>query len=472
MPTANPVREQARAQRRKLEGEGARLLAAVAALWWLLAPLWGAAALAQALSRAELRRARLKRLKGAFTLGLPPPDDPFLCDSRPLVWLHGVSLGEQRSALALARHLLAERDLRVLLTSSTLSAQATAGRNLPQGARWAVLPLDHPQLAARFLKRWQPAAALFVEGDLWPGLCSALARRNVPIALASARHGPKSRRRWARHPRLARALYGRVGLALLRTQDDEAYFAALGVQQTALAGDLKDAAAGPPPQPQALSALAPFFCDRPRLAAVSLHEDELAPLLAAHRDLAAQHEGLLTVVCPRHPMGALREASLRRLKDSGLAFSVRSRGEEPPAGGGIYFADTFGEVELWCALVPAVFLGGTLNGKGGHNLREPARAGCMTVSGPSLHNQAAAAEALSACGGLAVRQAEELAEALAPYLLSAGAGGEAARTWAEGLGREVLVRSLAELESFIGPLPPRKDRRESARRDGGAETAS
>ncbi len=87
----------------------------------------------------------------------------------PLIWIHGVSVGESIAALPLVDHLLPNLRARtVLVTSGTVTSAALMGERLPGRAIHQFVPVDTPKAVARFLDHWQPDAALFVESELWP----------------------------------------------------------------------------------------------------------------------------------------------------------------------------------------------------------------------------------------------------------------------------------------------------------------
>ncbi len=92
----------------------------------------------------------------------------------------------------------------------------------------------------------------------------------------------------------------------------------------------------------------------------------------------------LLVIAPRHPQRSSEiEARLRTLTD---ALAVRSRGESIQPSTRLYLADTLGELQGFMAHAEAVFMGGSLIERGGHNILEPAALGCPIYFGPSMSN--------------------------------------------------------------------------------------
>src|SRR5213075_768283 len=116
----------------------------------------------------------------------------------PLVWLHGVSVGETTSLLPLVAALRAQRPgVTLLVTSGTVTAAALLAQRLPTGVIHQFAPVDAPGAVRRFLDCWRPDAAIFVESELWPNLISAAQARGVRLALISARMTEASAERWA-----------------------------------------------------------------------------------------------------------------------------------------------------------------------------------------------------------------------------------------------------------------------------------
>ena len=69
-------------------------------------------------------------------------------------------------------------NIRILLTSGTVTSAAIVARRFPPDVIHQYVPYDSPRYVARFLDHWRPSLALFIESDLWPNLIlSSAARR-------------------------------------------------------------------------------------------------------------------------------------------------------------------------------------------------------------------------------------------------------------------------------------------------------
>ena len=87
----------------------------------------------------------------------------------PLVWIHGASVGEVLAAAGLIEKLRA-LNIRILLTSGTVTSAAIVAKRFPPDVIHQYVPYDSPRYVARFLDHWRPSLALFIESDLWPNL--------------------------------------------------------------------------------------------------------------------------------------------------------------------------------------------------------------------------------------------------------------------------------------------------------------
>jgi 3-deoxy-D-manno-octulosonic-acid transferase len=327
------------------------------------------------------RAARGKEDRGRLNERLGRPAMP-----RPagdLVWLHGASVGESLSLLPLIEALARQRPrLTLLVTSGTVTSAELLGRRLPPGAIHQYAPIDGPGAARRFLAHWRPAAAVFVESELWPNLLLQAKARGAKLALLGARVSAASARGWRRAPGAARAMFGAFDLILAQDGASRARFEALGARVDGEL-DLKQAAAPLPCDEAEREALKLLIGPRPVLLGASTHpgEDELI----ARACLAVAAPSPLLIIVPRHP--ARGDAIAQTLRGQGLTLARRSRGERLTADTQVYLADTLGELGLFFRLAQAVVMGGSLTGGvGGHNPLEPARLGLPVITGADVAN--------------------------------------------------------------------------------------
>ena len=367
----------------------------------------------------------------------------------PLVWIHGASVGEVLAVAALIEKLRA-LNLRVLLTSGTVTSAAIVARRFPEDVIHQYVPYDSPRYVARFLDHWRPSLALFVESDLWPNLILASAARRLPMVLINGRMSHRSFPRWRRVSSTIAALLGRFDVCLAQSQLDADRFAALGSRSVVTTGNLKLDVAAPPADAAKLERLMSVTRGRPVVVAASTHAGEEEILLEAHRTLAGFFPSLLTVIVPRHP--GRGEAIQRTIAASGLGVGLRSREELPTAATDIYVADTMGELGLFYRLAPIVFMGGSLVEHGGQNPIEAVKLGASIVHGPHVFNFTDVYEALDKAGGARRADTQEALVKQLGQLLSdpkaRDASAAASARVVEMLGG-ALERTLAALDPYL-----------------------
>ncbi len=377
--------------------------------------------------------------------------------SGPLVWLHAASVGESVSVLPVVAALVAG-EASVLLTTGTVTSASLLARRLPElglagRVRHRFAPLDVPRWAGRFLDHWQPDAAGFVESEIWPNLLGACGTRGIPVMLLNARLSPRSFARWRLVPGFARHVLGGFAAVAAQSEADAGRLRRLGARSVSAPGNLKFAAPELPADRGELARWQAALAGRPVWLAASTHPGEEALVAAAHRALVPTFPGLVTLLVPRHPeRGPTIAAAL-----AGLTVTRRALGEGPPAGG-IWLADTMGELGLWYRLAPIVLVGRSLLPPGGgQNPLEPARLGCAVAVGPYTGNFAepmarlAAAEAV-----MTVADAAALTRFVAAMLDDpAACTAMGARAATAARGADALPAQLAQ--ALLGLMPERPD---------------
>jgi 3-deoxy-D-manno-octulosonic-acid transferase len=314
----------------------------------------------------------------------------------PLVWIHGASVGEVLAAAALIEKLRA-LNIRILLTSGTVTSAAIVAKRFPADIIHQYVPYDSPRYVARFLDHWRPSLALFIESDLWPNLILSSAARRLPMVLINGRMSQRSFPRWRRITGTISALLGRFDICLAQSVLDAERLTALGSRNVITTGNLKLDVPAPPADLAKLERLMSVTRGRPIIVAASTHPGEEEILLEAHRTLTGFFPALLSVIVPRHPNRG--ESLARTIAGSGLQATLRSREELPTATTDIYIADTMGELGLFYRLAPIVFMGGSLVEHGGQNPIEAVKLGAAIVHGPHVFNFTDVYEALDGAGG-------------------------------------------------------------------------
>ncbi len=348
----------------------------------------------------------------------------------PLVWIHGASVGEVLAAAALIERLRA-LDLRILLTSGTVTSAAIVAKRFPADVIHQYVPYDSPRYVARFLDHWRPSLAMFIESDLWPNLILSSAARRLPMVLINGRMSQRSFPRWRRVAGTISALLGKFDVCLAQSQTDADRFATLGSRNVVVTGNLKLDVPAPPADANKLERLMAMTRGRPVVVAASTHPGEEEILTETHRTLAGYFPKLLTVIVPRHPDRG--EAIARMISASGLNPTLRSHEDLPTATTDIYVADTMGELGLF-------------------NPIEAIKLGASVIHGPHVFNFTDVYEALDAAGGARRADTQEALVKQFGQMLADPKAREAVLTASERVVGQLggaLERTLSALEPYL-----------------------
>lgn len=436
MPSSTGPRRPSVGDRTPLTLRAYRRLTAVATP---LAPLL----LARRLKRGKEHPQRMAERRGEPSVARPEGQ---------LVWAHGASVGEMLALLPLIAN-LRNRDLHVLVTSGTVNSARLAESRLVDGTIHQFAPVDAPQFIERFLDHWRPNLGLFAESDLWPNLIMSCSERNLPLILVNGRLSARSFSRWRYAPTTISSLLNRFDLCLVQSALDATRFSELGAPRVSLTGNLKLDVPAPPADARNLAQLQQAVGSRPVIAGASTHAGEETILIDAHRRLAGEFPGLLTIIIPRHPErgGGIRDIATV----AGLNAALRSQGQLPTLQTEIYIADTIGELGLFYRIAPVVFLGGSLVRHGGQNPIEAAKLGASILHGPHVWNFRDIYAALDEADGASlVSDASKLPLCIGTWLKDEAkrkAASERAAT-AVGLLGGALSRTLAAIEPYLMQL--------------------
>lgn len=330
----------------------------------------------------------------------------------PVIWFHAASLGEVQQAVQLVQSLAQSETRKILVTTTTATGADWVAKELPYVThRFA--PLDTPAAVRRFLDGWSITAAIFLEGDLWPRLLSALHKRDVPRILLNARH---SRTR-ARFPAVFGRLLSTFSAVTCRSELVAQEFRALGLpsERIHVLPDLRLTLPKLEAPHSVVEPLSDAIGTRPIWLAASTHPADEEAVLAAHLKVLDTCPDALLIIAPRHPN---RRQPLQQLaRSKSLTAARRSLDEKITATTQIYIADTLRELGIFYALSPIAFLGGSFGQEGGHNPYEPAHFETAIVFGPYVKNFTHAYEALQrAKAAVQVEDAEQLGQMITDLL--------------------------------------------------------
>jgi len=350
---------------------------------------------------------------------------------QPIIWIHGVSLGEVNAARSLVQEIHSQLpDYRVVVSTTTETGMAAARRLFAPDHLVFHWPLDFSFSVARALNRMRPSLVVLMEGEVWPNFMSACNAREIPVVVVNARMSQdKGYPRYKKLGPLASRLFNR--LTAIGTQD-HAYaqrFISLGVrpEKVQVTGMLKfDSAivASSVPGQQALAAALGLADDEQLIVAGGTGDGEEAMLLACYARMKPSHPKLRLAIVPRKPERFDEVAQL--IVARGLRLVRRSTSPDGQAcmygQDAVILGDTMGELRKFYSLAFCVFVGRSLVPMGGSDMIESAAHGKATMFGPHTFNFPQA-DALAEHGCVRVADVAALEAQIGKYLADPAAAG-------------------------------------------------
>lgn len=367
-------------------------------------------------------------------------------NSKPLLWLHAVSVGETMAAKPLIDELLQRYPgFRVLVTTTTPTGSAQLRRLYPDQVEHCYFPYDLPHVVSRFLSRVQPTLLIVMETELWPNLYHQCATRKIPLLLANARLSSKSLRGYKKISRLIVPTLSKLNYLAAQSDVDLERFLSLGAnkEQSGVCGNLKYQLTIPQASLDLAAELRARVGERPVWVAASTHAGEDEIVLAAHKKLLKNHPTALLLLVPRHPERFEEVASL--CQASGMSYVRRTAARMPASADVVWLIDSMGELLAMYGISDFSFIGGSMVPTGGHNPLEAAAFGVASVMGPHTFNFSAVTQTmLSAQAIVQVDSVAELESTLEQWMTSSSIRSEIGAA-----ARQVLDDNLGAVSCLL-----------------------
>ena len=382
---------------------------------------------------------------------------------QPVIWIHGVSLGEVNAARTLVEELHGQLpDYRVVISSTTDTGIGAARRLFAPDHlvfRW---PLDFSLAVRRALRRLRPSLVVLIEGEIWPNFLSACKRRGIPTVVVNGRMSPdKGYPRYRKLGPLAGRLFNLLTAVGVQDETYAQRFRSLGAEaaKVHVTGMMKfdgvriaDRLAGQ----EALAAAVGLQPGQPLIVAGGTGAGEEAIVLDVYQALRARHGQARLAIVPRKPE-RFDEVS-RLVAARGWGLVRRSQRPDGAAGAcpaeAVILGDTMGELRKFYALAACVFVGRSLVPMGGSDMIESAAMGKPTAFGPHTFNFPQA-EALAAHGCSRVPDGPALERQLAAWLSDPAGAAEAGRKAQAYVASQqgATRRNVAMICRLLGRVP-------------------
>ena len=301
-----------------------------------------------------------------------------------VIWFHGASVGEIQSIIPLLEKFQKNKDIsQILITSNTISSLKIISTMKLRKVVHQFFPIDVKFISKKFLNYWNPAAAFFIDSEIWPNMILNLDEKKIPIILINGRITKKSFIRWYCFKNFSKKIFSKFSLCFSSNTETKNFLYKLGAKKIINVGNLKFT------QSEKNSVLTDknlqkFVNSKKVWCASSTHFNEEDMCGQVHKNLKQKYKNLLTIIIPRH-VHRTKDIT-EEIKDLELNYCIHSSQDKINKNTEIYLVDTYGETKSFFKICKTVFLGGSIISHGGQNPLESIRLGCNIIHGPNVSN--------------------------------------------------------------------------------------
>jgi 3-deoxy-D-manno-octulosonic-acid transferase len=268
-------------------------------------------------------------------------------------------------------------------------------------------PFDLGFIVKRYINKIKPDLCILMETEIWPNLIHALKQKHIPSILINARMSERSLEKYQKFAsNLVNETLNNLSIIATQNQNSANRFILLGAQKDKVvnAGNIKFDL-NPRADILTINALKKITNDRLVVTFASTHEGEERQIVDSFLKYQDSIDALLIIV-PRHPERFNEVEKL--VNDSNLTIARRSRLKSTTSAQ-FLLGDSMGEMMSYFEISDIVFMGGSLNDTGGHNMLEPAALSKPIIFGPTVFNFAEiSSELLNNQGAIQVQNSDQL----------------------------------------------------------------
>ncbi|RUM82311.1 MAG: 3-deoxy-D-manno-octulosonic acid transferase [Candidatus Thioglobus sp.] len=334
----------------------------------------------------------------------------------PIIWVHCVSVGEFRAATILIDQLILNySDHRILVTTTTPTGSQAVLEHYQSKVLHFYFPFDLPLVVNHYIKQINPDICILLETEIWPNLIHALNKNNIPCLLVNARLSQRSLEKYQKFAQnLAQQTLNKLTVIATQNQNSANRFIELGANtgKVVSTGNIKFDQ-NPSADKTISKKIKTITGKRKVVVFASTHKGEEAQIIDAYLNHKDNINALLVII-PRHPE---RFNEVYKLVQKHHLNIVKRSINKSCKDCDILLGDSMGEMMSYFEVADIVFMGGSLNNTGGHNMLEPAALSKPILFGPNVFNFAEiSTDLLEQNGAIQVSNADDLFKSITVLL--------------------------------------------------------
>ena len=367
----------------------------------------------------------IRRIKGKQTIGNLKERLGFIpktLQSKKIIWLHAVSVGEILSIQNLIDQIKQKIPNSICyVTTGTIAGKEIAKKSL-NADFISFLPYDFLPTIFLAFKRIKPTSIIIVEAETWPNFLMLSKFFKIPSYLINARISQRSKDRYQKLKFVFKQLFSIFKIIFVQSKTDKINFQNLGIspEKLQILGNIKTF--------NVLAKKEKLVKEKPQtysyqpqfktLIVGSIHPGELDIYLNLFKNLKTAFPDLKLILAPRH--FHWKNELVSKVENSSFKFFLWDEAikedfsfitNEMFKTNDILLVCKLGELFKLYQLCNIFYLGGTFVPVGGHNLLEPAVWAKTSIIGSFYQNTKDIADKLEKEHGLIkVKNEQELLE--------------------------------------------------------------
>ena len=301
-----------------------------------------------------------------------------------LIWINGVSVGESKTGIAVAREIKKIKPASsILFSTSTLSAYNLLSKS-KNNFVVIFFPIDINFLIKRFLKYWNPSSVIFIESEIWPNIFYILKEKSIKLSILNARISKKSFINWKRISFISKSVFPLIDHCYTQNNDSLKRFKELGTRKVKRIQNLKYISQGLEVDCIIYNKIFKQLKSKRVVTLFSSHAEEEKMFADIFRVLSKDISNLFFIIIPRHTY-RIKKITDQLSKDKVL-FLLRNENNFKITNENFLLVDTFGELGIFFKLSEIAIVGGSFSNHGGHNPIETKDFNCSLIFGPHMEN--------------------------------------------------------------------------------------
>ena len=307
------------------------------------------------------------------------------------IWIHAVSVGETVAASSIVEKIRKKfPEYKIIFSTVTETGQEMANKIINDADKIVYFPLDLSFIVKKALKAINPDLIVIMETELWPNFIKEAKKTNSKIMFANGRISDKSFKFYKYLGPILKDMLKQIDFFSMQSAQDVERIVELGAKKDRVlnSGNTKfdqTYAEFDENKKKEYEKEFKISSEQPVFVAGSTHDDEESNLINVYKKLKKEYNDLVFVLAPRHieRVDAIKKIYYKENLSTVKRTKVKNR---IPGREDIIILDTIGELAQIYSIADIVFVGGSMMGKGGHNILEPAAQGDLVFFGPDMFN--------------------------------------------------------------------------------------